>query len=885
MNKIGVNDRENKDAPTISNVQSGSSAATAPSAGSTDIGAASASPQPEARAPPQHAAGSSPKFDLQKLLDNRYAFLAIFLVIIIIAVFMRVGMLKYQGLFEPDGFYFYTAVENAVAHHFIVQDYSPLSGFPWHNARGEEPGTTWFSVAGYFLLRGFGVSILQVMRFMPVLFGVLEVIVIYFVAKYLVDSRGIGLLAALFLAISSGNIARTAALVYRGDSFISLFAIVTILFMLMALKEERRRRQYIYAALSGIVLSFGIMVWSGSPYVVATYFLAVVLLLLYGFVVGDEKVMHNSLVLALALGFAFLLEHAYIFAHLAYGGITLSGIGFVGLYVPLLAGDIIFIALLKRKLRPLATPLSRLVLFVVLALIVIVGVDATIGSAFNGIISGGGFSVPTNVLNNPNASKSAVIGTAIGVTTEELQRPSLAFLFGSFNIQLFFAPLGALLFLLVGVKLSKGREFGLGNGKLKLGLNEPFLVLIAYFFVTGYLQSGAVRWNSLVSLPIALFAAYAVYVLYRLTKGVHITSGRVLAAFVILFDLLIIYFSITQVSPAMRAPNINIIMVSAIIVNLILAYIIIEGIRGAARRRLDLNKVYVGFIFALLIFNIYMTGYQSYTAAQADGINPLFLQAMAWMKNNTPSNATVLTLWPDGSVVEAWANRTSYMDSVAGENGTRIYYFSRFLFNTSDDPQYLYSIGKPDYLVARTFWFDEIGGIAQEGLVQNSTQYGIDILTSASITHGANNSVLYTFGSNTPPYYGAKVFIEPLKNGSSLAAGYINVNNGPYYEIKHVLFYNSNSYAYSLFNSSVSNTLNFTLMISYANSSITGAEILGPKLLYSNIFKFTTLCGYTECPYDNSMVSLKLVYANSDTRIFKILYNTSYSNLSASAHG
>lgn len=809
--------------------------------------------------------------DIFAALDNRYVFLAIFLVIIAIAVFMRVGMLKYQGLFEPDGFYFYTAVENAVAHHFIVQDYSPLSGFPWHNVRGEEPGTTWFSTAGYFILRYFGFSILQVMRLMPVLFGVLEVIAIYFAARYLLNSKGFGLLAALFLAISSGNIARTAALVYRGDSFISLFAIVAIIFMLAALNEERKKREYTYAALSAIVLSLGIIVWSGSPYVVATYLLAVVLLLAYSFVAGNEKLMRKSFVLTIALGFAFLLEHAYVYAHLAYGGITLSGIGFVGLYVPLLFGAALFTIYYKKIVSRLSTPASRLALFAILAVLVVIAVDATMGSAFDGIIGGGGFSVPTNVLNNPNASKSSVINTAVGITTQELQRPSFAFLFGSFNVQLFLAPLGLLIFLFLGMKLGKAYEHKIKG--IRIAMSAAFIVLLAYFFVTAYLQAGAIRWNSLVSLPIALFAAYAVYAIYRLTKGVMITSAKLLAVTVALFDVLIIYFAITQVSPALNTHSFNVIVLSAVIVNLILAYVIVEGLIGVAKKRLDLNKVYIGFIVALLIFNIYMAGYQSYTATQADGINPLFLQAMAWMKNNTPSNATVITLWPDGSVVEAWAQRQSYMDSVAGENSTRIYYFNSFLFNTSNDPQYFYSIGKPDYLVARSYWFDELGGIAQEGLVKNATQYGIDLLSNVSITHVNSSSTLYSFSSTYGA--GAKMLITLLPNTTEKAAAYVSLSKSmPFYEISRVLFYNSANYNYTLFASQASNTLNYTLMISYSGRNITGAEILGPKLLSSNIFKFLIMCDYNACTWDNSRASLRLVYANSDTRIFRIIYNS-----------
>ena len=75
-----------------------------------------------------------------------------------------------------------------------------------------------------------------------------------------------------------------------------------------------------------------------------------------------------------------------------------------------------------------------------------------------------------------------------------------------------------------------------------------------------------------------------------------------------------------------------------------------------------------------LMFDLYNTYGASVSSGQADGINQQFLDAMTWMKNNTPANATAVAVWPDGSVIEAWANRTSLMDSVGAD---RIKYKTR----------------------------------------------------------------------------------------------------------------------------------------------------------------------------------------------------------------
>ena len=253
-----------------------------------------------------------------------------------------------------------------------------------------------------------------------------------------------------------------------------------------------------------------------------------------------------------------------------------------------------------------------------------------------------------------------------------------------------------------------------------------------------------------------------------------------------------------------------------------------------------------------------------------DGINPLFLQAMAWMRNNTRTNATVWAIWPDGSVVEGWANRTSYMDSVGGENGTRIYYSAQFLFNTSYDTQYLRSIGKPDYIVSRGYWYQELGGLAVEGNITNASMYGFALLSSLNISQNATARTYY-FSSYTYPYYKTLMIVEPQQNGTSSFNAYLGTaGSSQYVAIKHVLFFNSTSYAYSLVDTKANDTLNYTLLVSYSGNEVSGGVILGPALFNSNIFRLTFLCNYQTCPYGDANTSLTAVYINGDTRIFRV---------------
>ncbi|MGC8651667.1 MAG: STT3 domain-containing protein [Candidatus Micrarchaeia archaeon] len=896
--------------------------------------------------------------EAKKLFDlsNRYVFIAAVVIILAIGVFERTGMMRFQGLYEPDGFYYYSIITQTIANHYIRPQYSALSGFPTHNIVAESPGLEYITVIPYMLLHYFGITALQIMRIMPIVFALLEIITAYYLTRFIVDSRLAGLLAMFFIAVSSGNIARTAALVYRGDSFISLFLMLALLFMLMALRdadmlyreknalrrrmlrehvgselvrmhqrderelgrrhraelavisghesteveklrslhEEEERKQLemhleeeealygrtadmharearerapsiwkpiSYLLISAFMLSMGVVIWTGSPYIVVVYMFAILFMLVYAFLAGDEHLLLSDVLLSVGLLVAYLLERLFMLMHFAPAGITLTGSKFFVFYAPLLVGTIAAWYLVSRNFRIARDPISRLSLLGIIAVIVLALSFTVLLPFVNAMTSTVGIHLiplPSSITNT--------ITYAVGQTTQELQRPTWAFLFGSFHVQLVLAPLGIILFLLVGGRVGATRKHKAG---VYFNFNEGMLVMLAYFTVTAFLQYAAIRYNALFSIPIAIFAAYGTYALWALLRGRFLTQKVVIAFVTVVFDIAIAYELAAKVYP-LFATGLAMLVVSAVMVNLLLVYVFAYSIYATVKSRLSLQSVFIGLMAALLVMNFYSTYVQSISSSQADGINAQFLQAMAWMRSNTPSNATVLTMWPDGSVVEAWAHRQSYTDSVGGENASRIYPFASFLFNMT--PASLSYIGRvhPDYIVARSFWFDELGGVAVEGLVQNASAYGYDILTSLKTNRNATAS-FYLFNSSL---YRAEMIIQNV-NGTTKLYAYIGPSSSTLLApIARVLFYNVSSYTYSIVNTSTRPAANETLMVSYSQRGITGATILGQKLFGSNIFKLVYLCDYEGCPYNGS-IRMRDVYMNNDTRIIAVYYNVS----------
>ena len=201
----------------------------------------------------------SEKFDA--LAKNKYLLISLAVIIILIDILLRMGMLQYQGLFERDGFFYYSVIRQTIANHFVVSNYLGISGFPSHNFIGEAPGLPYLTVIGYYLLHGVtGLSALTIMRWMPILFGILYAIISFFLAKKLSNSNALGLMAMFFVSVSNGNIARTAGTIYRGDSFISLFILLSLLLMLKCFEEKKMVFKWVWAILSSVTLSLGIMV-------------------------------------------------------------------------------------------------------------------------------------------------------------------------------------------------------------------------------------------------------------------------------------------------------------------------------------------------------------------------------------------------------------------------------------------------------------------------------------------------------------------------------------------------------------------------------------------------------------------------------------------------
>ncbi len=134
------------------------------------------------------------------------------------------------------------------------------------------------------------------------------------------------------------------------------------------------------------------------------------------------------------------------------------------------------------------------------------------------------------------------------------------------------------------------------------------------------------------------------------------------------------------------------------------------------------------------------------TTISPAGITPQLISSMQWIKSNTPSNATFLTSWADGSLIEGIAQRQSWSDSIQAQGYG--FSFGRFLFARADNLTYLYNVS-PDYLLIQTAFKNQSQAIAEEaGVSPIYNGSNLQALINTSIVQLTNNRIIAVYNAN-----------------------------------------------------------------------------------------------------------------------------------------
>lgn len=757
------------------------------------------------------------------------AYAIVVIAILAMAIFIRTRMLGIFGFFEPDGYYHFSVIRAAINNGFMIPKVLGISGWPVHGAVTEPHGLYWITLIPYFFLRFLGTSYYTIMRLVPVLFGVFNVIGAYYLSRYISKDKLFGLLVMVLVALSLGDSARTSATVYRGDSFVTIFLIMSLILAIETIRQPDGRKKLYLAIATGFMLSVCNLVWNGAAFAFATMLFGFILLASIAFILDMKDILKGSGYLLLTFLLWYLLVNIYTWALNWITSVEVfSGVDSILLLVLVALGwAMAYYVQANRHKMPtfLGSALGRAMLLAVIIIIGFAIIEAVASSIVYSIFIGNGF-IPT---------------TNFGATIEELQAPTASYFYQSFGIVLATTPMTALMYLSAFAQSAKAlvwvlimlsltpylfmRMDGDGNGfmsgmpSVRFSVSAALILIMAYLGLTSYLQIHAIRFNSLVAVPIAIFSAYTIYWLIAYARKLR----------------KILYYA------------------SAVPLFIMLALLSWQAV------------TYTSHLYP------------------ADAINGQFIRALQWMNAHTQPDSVVLTIWPDGSVVEGVANRTSVTDSVGAQRNATAGPFAAWLLNSSPDGQFLLSgnAGRPDYLLARSTWLLETSGIFTEsGLNRSLAQsYGYSVLNQ--FAEGANATDQIVRSSDGQSLTTIVDFKNRSGNTKSVTSALYY--NGQEVPASYFVLYDQDTLNYSVYNLDEirgSQGNGDMIMLLYSNVpkpgyflNVTGTIVFGSAIAESNMLSFIYLCNYNECRWDNGVASLQLVYHNEDTNIFRIIYN------------
>lgn len=110
---------------------------------------------------------------------------------------------------------------------------------------------------------GISVPFIRFAIMFPAVLGAISCVLMYFVAKEFFD-RKVGLISSFFFATIPGFITRTSAGVLEKESTGSVFILLTLIFFLKSYKEKIPKKSWVYGVIAGLSLAALSATWGGS---------------------------------------------------------------------------------------------------------------------------------------------------------------------------------------------------------------------------------------------------------------------------------------------------------------------------------------------------------------------------------------------------------------------------------------------------------------------------------------------------------------------------------------------------------------------------------------------------------------------------------------------
>jgi len=200
-------------------------------------------------------------------------------------------------------------------HYSVVQQAIERGELPLKNSLDSCPdGIKATHPLGFYLLPwiiGHIINIKLSFALSSVFFGVLTILLLYILLKKTIGTRA-ALIGVSFLAICSGHIVRSHALVYRGENFVLPSLILSLIFGFLFLTTEKK---LLYSILAGIISASAILFWPGYHYALVIYALSLIFFITWNFIKGKEiNANVNYSIISLVVQAIFVFIFIYLFS-------------------------------------------------------------------------------------------------------------------------------------------------------------------------------------------------------------------------------------------------------------------------------------------------------------------------------------------------------------------------------------------------------------------------------------------------------------------------------------------------------------------------------------------------------------------------------------------
>lgn len=210
--------------------------------------------------------------NFKAMLTKKTLFIGIILLLIfILAFWLRLFPARFGELQALDPFYLYRMSEYVVQHNFQLPSHDSLRYSPvgWDPSR--EYLGPFYIPAFLYLIVGFGMPYFQFALLYPAIMGAFAVLIFYFLAKELFNSKLAGLFSAFFLATVPAFITRTSAGFFEKEPTTAPFIMLTIYFFIKSFKTRSLKTGTLYGILSGLSLAIIGISWGGGQFIYLLY--------------------------------------------------------------------------------------------------------------------------------------------------------------------------------------------------------------------------------------------------------------------------------------------------------------------------------------------------------------------------------------------------------------------------------------------------------------------------------------------------------------------------------------------------------------------------------------------------------------------------------------